>query len=142
MSGPIITAPAAADIDRLARQFLRASELCLLHLGRELLGDDTDLDALQALLDLGVPARDARDDLQCLGVVFGTQLVDTVDGLDWVMVEHGGARTLALRYRDTDLLLFPLREIAHRVADGLAIDVVDLYEEVCDELDDLRDQLA
>lgn len=141
MSDQIITAPTDEDIDRIARQLLRASELTTRHLGRALADDESDIETMQELLDRRVLARDATYDLQCLGIVLGTCLVDAIEGIDWAMVEDEYGRDPALRYLETSLLMFPLTMISRRVEDGIEVDLRHMFEELCDRIEELKDQV-
>ncbi len=128
--------------EALARQVLLVRELGAAHLGRGLSDDDTDLDVLQRLLDLGVPGPEQTFELQCLGIVFGRRVVAALDGVDWVIVEDEYGRDPALRYLRTSLLVFPLTMISKRVEDGEQVRVRELFEELCVELERLRGELG
>lgn len=112
------------------------------HLGRRLAKDDSDLDVLQALLDGHALEPGQTFELQCLGVVFGTLLVDALGGVDWVMVEDEYGRDPALRYLQTSLIIFPLTMISKRVEAHESVAVRELFELVCAEIDELRAELG
>lgn len=137
-----ITEPTKDDIEGLARQLVFVRQLVTVRLGRELLDDDTDLDALQDLLDVGALAADQTHGLQCLGVVFGRRLVEALGGVDWVIVEDEYGRDPALRYLTTSLMFFPLTMISKRVEDGEPVSVRDLFRAICAEINKLRGELA
>jgi hypothetical protein len=137
-----ITDPTADDIQRLATQLVVVRELSRVHLGRELCQDESDLDALQDLLDRGVLKPEQTYELQCLGVVFGWLLVDALGGVDWCIVEDEYGRDPALRYLSTSMLVFPLTMISKRVEDGQRVVVRELFEGVCHEVDKLRGELG
>lgn len=141
MSEQVITPPDDQDIERIARQLRRVSELMQQHLGRALADDESDLEAMQELLNERVLARDATYDLQCLGIVLGTCLVDAIEGIDWVIVEDELGRDPALRYLDSSLLMFPLTMISKRVEDGIEVDVRHMFEELCDRIEELKEEI-
>jgi hypothetical protein len=120
---PTIRLPERAEIRRLASQVVVVHELAKEHLGRALEEDDTDVEALQELLDRSVLERDQTYELQCLGVVLGERLVKTVPGLAWCVVEDETGADIALRLRETSELLFPLAMIAKGVEAGGKVDV-------------------
>ena len=132
----VIRTPTEADVDRLAHQAVRASQLALAQVGRSFLQDESDIRTLQELIDF-LPARVNRSDLECLGCVFGIRLAHAVEGFDWAIVEDDHGREAALRYADTSLVVFPLSMIANRVEDG-AVDVAELFAETCARLEALK----
>jgi hypothetical protein len=137
-----ITAPTEDDILDLARRVALVSQLAKQHLGRPLERDDSDLDALQGLLDAGVPAASETFQLQCLGIVFGMRVIAAVEGLDWAMVEDEYGRDPALRYQTTSLLVFPMTMISKRIEAGDEVDVRELFEGVCTQIEALKDEVG
>ncbi len=137
-----ITALTIDDQGRLARQILRVEQLAAQHLNRRLPKGDGDLDVLQALLDAKAIAATETYELQCLGIVLGTRLIDHIPGLDWVIVEDEYGRDPALRYRDAQLLLFPLTMISKRVEDGEIVLVRRLVELTREHVERLKPKVG
>ncbi len=121
-----------ADVERLAER----------HLGRPLANDDTDLDAIQEILDGTVLHGGQTYELQCLGIVFGRRLVPAIKGLDWCMVEDEYGVDPALRYLDTSLILFPLTMISKRVEAGEHLDVRTMFDGVRAKVEALADEVS
>ena len=113
-----VSEPTEEDIEGFARQVVVVDELATEHLGRGLANDDTDLDAIQDLLDASALKADQTYELQCLGIVFGRRFVVALGGVDWVFVEDEYGRDPALRYLKTSLIFFPLTMISKRVEAG------------------------
>jgi hypothetical protein len=137
-----VTEPTGEDIEQLARQLLIVRALANAHLGRQLCDDDTDLDTLQALLDVGALEPHQTYELQSLGVVFGRRLAEALGGVDWVIVEDEYGRDPALRYLKTSLLFFPLTMISKRIEAGQRVFVRDLFRGICAEINKLRGELG
>ena len=57
--------------------------------------------------------------------------------MDWCAVEDEYGRDPALRYRETDLLVFPLTMISKRVEDGESVDVRELLRLLVEKLEQL-----
>jgi hypothetical protein len=142
MGEQVISEPGDGDIRRLAEQVVRVGELAAEHLDAELSDDESDLDVLQELLDLGAVEPDATYDLQCLGIVLGMRVVEASDGIDWAIVEDEYGRDPALRYRNTSLLVFPLTMISRRIEDGEDVDVRALYLRLLADLESLKKKVA
>jgi hypothetical protein len=107
----------AVDRQFMAEQRMRVEQLAN-RLGRGLTGVvDRDLDTLQRILDERmVPAEDTLT-LQAMGVVFGDLLGERLD-MDWVVYRDSKGRSRALRYRQTDVYLFPVTMISRRQEGG------------------------
>ena len=133
-----VSDPTPDDLEDLARRHFVVDALCRQHLGRGLASDTTDLTALQELLDLGVLDADRTIELQCLGIVFGLVLADTVDGLDWAIVEDEIGRDPALRFAGTSLLVFPMTMLSKRVEEGEPVRVAELFARICASLEELK----
>jgi hypothetical protein len=129
-----ILAPAAADIDRIARALLHAGSVVEAVTGRALKGTPGDLALLQAVLDSGQVEREATHTLQSLGIAFGKVFVNAHDDYDWWMVEDEYGRDPAIRYRQTSLLVFPQTMISKRVEEGQAVAVQAMYEGLAAQL--------
>lgn len=136
-----IGAPTDADLTALAMSVVRVEELALVHTGESLPGGLDDLDVLQALLDDGdVTAKDTHA-LQCMGVVLGMRIVDTVAEMDWAIVEDDDGRDPALRYADTSLLVFVTTMISKRVEDGDRVHVRELFDLACRDIEALKSEI-
>lgn len=137
-----ISAPTEDDLADLARRFLLVSQLAEKHVGKKLGKDDGDLELLQRILDARVLAVTDTFPLQCLGIVFGMLVIDAVDGLDWAVVEDEYGRDHAIRYHATSLLIFPMTMISKRVEAGDAVDVAELFEGVCTQIEAMKDEVG
>lgn len=137
-----ISAPTEDDIADLAKRFLLVSQLAEKHLGRKLAKDQSDIETLQRLLDAGVLAASETYQLQCLGIVFGMLVIDHVDGLDWAIVEDEYGRDHAIRYHSTSLLIFPMTMISKRVEAGDVVDVAELFEGACAQIEAIKDDVG
>ena len=96
-----------------------------------------DLPRLQSLADIirqVGSAKQQRLALQALGISFGQVLATQDKNYDWWMIDDVDGRDPCLRYRDTDLLVFPLTLISRRVEEGEEVRVDELYQEITDQL--------
>jgi len=133
-----ILAPTSDDIERLARHAIRVGDLSRKHLGRDLDGTDGDLDIIQELLVAGVIGERDTHDLECLGTVLGVRVCHAIDKVDWAIVEDEHGRDSALRYADTDLLMFPSDAIARRIEEGSPVNVRELFVDMCARVEALK----
>lgn len=125
--GPVIEELSALDRNYMYGQRNLASELAAKHLGRNIRGErDNDLDILQDLLDRQVIKPEQTRELQSLGLVMGDLLADEL-AMHWVVYKDKVGRSRALRYKDTDLYLFPVTMISRRVEVGNTEPVAQIY---------------
>jgi hypothetical protein len=132
-----IEPPTESDIDKIARQLVHAQELVLQAAGKKLSGNESDLDAIQSVLDSRIIEPEATYSLQALGIAFGKVFVENHDHYDWWMVEDEYGRDPAVRYKETTLLIFPQTMISKRVEDGKLVNVHEIYEGVARHAEDL-----
>lgn len=133
-----IEAPTDADIDRIAHQLIHASDLVQEATGVELTGSLRDLGLIQSVLDAKLVEAEATYSLQALGMAFGKVLIGNNDFFDWWMVEDEYGRDPAIRYKETTLLVFPQTMLSKRVEDGEAVVVQEMYEGLCERLEEIR----
>ncbi len=118
---------------RLQQQRAFVAELARRHVGTSTRGSLQDLRILQTLVDSERVAPHEIWELQCLGVALGDVMASQLD-LDWVMLVDRKGHSRALRYRDTDRLVFPVTMISKRVARGVPVDVRELFEKTAAEI--------
>ena len=98
-----------------------------LDLGHNLKGDERDIPVMQRLLDLRRIQRDDIATQQALGLVLGDIIAKRLD-MKWMIVEDKIGRSRALRYRKTDIIVFPITMISRRYKTGLRVDIQNLYD--------------
>lgn len=127
-SGRRAIRPLEADDERLMRrQRGVVDELARRHVGTPVSGGQRDdLRILQELLDQRAVPSDEIYQLQALGVVLGDVMVEQL-GFSWVIVEDELGRSRALRFGDTDALVFPVTMISKRVERDVRFTVDELY---------------
>lgn len=127
-----IDALSKLDLAYMDRQRALLGELAATNLGRRFNGDrDRDLDLLQTLLDRRVVRFDQTRELQAMGIIMGDLLASEF-GLRWVVFTDEAGRSRALRYQDTDVMLFPITMISRRREVGDNTPVVDIYRKAGD----------
>lgn len=92
---------------------------------------------LSTILRANWIARNETYKLQCLGIAFGDALAQQM-GLAWVIVADKHGRDPALQDPKSGSLIFALTAISKRVERGDAVEVVDLFIEACDKIEDIR----
>lgn len=133
-----IEAPTDSDIERIAHQLIHASDLVQGATGVELSGGLGDLGLIQSVLDAKLIEAEASYSLQALGIAFGKVFIENNDFFDWWMIEDEYGRDPAIRYKETTLLVFPQTMLSKRVEDGEAVVVQEMYDGLCEMLEEIR----
>ena len=116
------------DWQFMAQQRETMQALAMMNLGRQFSGDrKLELALLQALLDKQLVRPDQVRELQAMGVIMGDLLAAEL-GMRWVLYEDNVGRSRALRYQESDTLLFPITMIARRREAGNKTSVVEIYQ--------------
>lgn len=94
------------------------------------------LGTLRGIMKLEEPLHAGRKDLlEALGVVMGDTFVQDM-GFRWVAVEDDTGRHIAIRYRRSNVFLYPSTMIAERVERGEKVDALDLYNEIAEDVEE------
>ena len=96
---------------------------------------ETDLANLQRVIDSGKFNKTQRPTWESFGIVFGTILVNEMDGMDWVTFIDGSKEMPALRFADSKLLYFPTEMIWNKVRKGESCDLTALYAQIKEEVE-------
>jgi hypothetical protein len=86
---------------------------------------------LQGILDQKFYSKDETMELQSLGITFGDALLQKL-GLEWMEVEDEYGIDPALSQKNTSVLLFPLTMISKRIENDEEINIVELFNGICD----------
>lgn len=135
----MIETPNTADIEHIARLMNHAKVTAHELLNVELDGSTADLTSIQRILDSGMIERESEYTLQALGVAFGMVFLNAEAGYDWWMINDEYGRDPAIRYKQSTLTFHPTTMISTRVEDREPIDMVDLYQSLRAQLQELVD---
>lgn len=98
---------------------------------------ESDLVNLQQVINSGKFNKTQRSTWESFGIVFGTILVNEMDGMDWVTFIDGTKELPALRFKDSKLLYCPTEMVWNRIKKGESCDVVALFAQVKEEVENI-----
>lgn len=137
---PQISPCQSSDLEKLAKQLQFATQQLQAAIGVfEFNGTVDDLAWIQQGLDSG--EIEHITDLQCLGVPFGQVIINSQPHFKWWMLEDDLGITPCIRYRQTDLVIFPLTLISKRIEQDEPVDVSALYTDLITRIAPLRQKL-
>lgn len=128
------------DMDKIAKLLAISGLLANSVAGKPFAGTLEDLDTIQQVIDSDYINADKTLELQSLGMALGQVLANGDGNYDWWMVSDEQGRDPCLRYKSTNLLIFPQTFLSKRVEDGQAIDVSELFHGLLRQLDDVKQQ--
>lgn len=74
-----------------------------------------DIPKIQQITDSGQFKPGQKEVWQSLGIAFGAILVNEIDGMEWITVIDGPSEFPALRYEETELLIYPMQLILDKI---------------------------
>ncbi len=96
-------------------------------LAKDFTGCEEDIDRIQQVMDSGRFKAEQRQVWESFGIAFGTILVNEMDGMDWVTMIDGKQEYPALRFADTDVVVYPTKLIWDAVSNGKPCNLKDEY---------------
>lgn len=107
-------------------------------LNQEMSGSLSDLQKIQNLLACGKIESENTQALDALGFIFGKIFIEDNTGYDWWVVEDEYGVGACMRYKETSLVSFPQDMIGRRIEEGQSFDVSELFEQLKNDLDEIR----
>lgn len=133
----VFSVPDEEWIEYIAQMLLLGHRISEELIGQEMDGSLADMERIQRILDSNqIPATNTQE-LQSLGIVFGTVFINETPGYDWWVVEDEYGKDVCIRYRESSLLVFPQTIISKRIEDGEEIDIMELFTGIRKLLDDM-----
>ncbi len=96
-------------------------------LAKDFTGCEEDINRIQQVIDCGRFKTEQRQVWESFGIAFGTILINEMDGMDWVTVIDGKQEYPALRFADTDVVVYPTKFIWNAVSNGKPCNLNDEY---------------
>lgn len=87
------------------------------------------------MIDSGRFNANQRSAWENFGFAFGAILVNEMDGMDWVTVIDGKEEYPALRFAQTDVMVYPSRLIWNKVKNGQPCNLKAEYERIRSEVE-------
>ena len=96
---------------------------------------ESDLPNLQKVIDSGKFNKTQRPTWESFGIVFGTILVNEMDGMEWVTVIDGTKELPALRFGNSNLIYYPTDLVWNKIKKGESCDLKALYAQIKAEVE-------
>ena len=87
-------------------------------LTKDFTSSEADIASIQKVMDSGKFNNSQRQAWESFGMAFGAILVNEMDGMEWVTVIDGQKEYPALKFAETDVMVYPQQLIWSRVKNG------------------------
>lgn len=104
-------------------------------LTKDFTSSEADVESIQKVVDSGRFNKSQRSAWENLGVAFGSILVNEMDGMEWVTVIDGKQEYPALRFGQTNVMVYPYRLIWDKVKNGTPCDLKLEYARIRSEVE-------
>ena len=104
-------------------------------LTKDFTAQEEDVASIQKVIDCGKYKKEQRNVWEALGVAFGSILVNEMDGMKWVAQIEIGKEVAALRFADSNVMVYPFDLIWQKVKKGEKIDLAKEYARIKDEVE-------
>lgn len=96
---------------------------------------ESDLHNLQSVIESDKFNKKQRTIWENFGIVFGTILVNEMDGMDWVTVVDGSKEIPALQFADSKLIYYPTEIIWTCIKKDQPCNLIALYAQIKEEVE-------
>lgn len=118
------------EIGEVNESFEWASATIKKQLKKDFSSTAEDIPKLQQIINSDMFNPKQRDAWESFGIAFGTILINEIDGMDWVTVIDGKQEYPALRFHDTDLVVYPQQLIWEKVKEGKSCELQKEFENI------------
>lgn len=105
-------------------------------LKKDFTASDEDIVKIQQLMETGQFNPRQKEVWQWFGIAFGTILINEIDGMEWVTVIDGSQEYPALRYKDSDIIVYPMQLIWEKRKDDRICNLREEYELLRNKIED------
>lgn len=123
------------EINLINEYFDWATSTIKKHLTKDFTSSAADIASIQKVMDSGKFNNNQRQAWESFGVAFGAILVNEMDGMDWVTVIDGNDEKPALKFADTDVMVYPLQLVWGRVKNGKSCSLKAEFEKIKAEVE-------
>ncbi|MBM6960214.1 DUF3805 domain-containing protein [Bacteroides caecigallinarum] len=104
-------------------------------LTKDFTSSEADIASIQKVMDSGKFNNSQRQAWESFGMAFGAILVNEMDGMEWVTVIDGQKEYPALKFAETDVMVYPQQLIWSRVKNGKSCSLKAEFEKIKEEVE-------
>lgn len=119
-----------SEISIINEDFEWASSTIKKQLTKDFTSTKKDIENIQKIIESGRFSPTQKQTWECFGIAFGTILVNEMDGMEWVTVIDGNKEYPALRFQDTDIMVYPTTLIWEKIKNNKPCNLVEEYNRI------------
>lgn len=123
------------EINLVNEAFEWSSNAIKKQLKKDFTSIDEDVAKIQQIIESGSYKPQQREVWESFGLAFGTILESEIDGMAWVTAIKGKDEVPALRFKETELIIYPSELLWKNVKSGESFQLVTLFEEIKGEVE-------
>lgn len=104
-------------------------------LTKDFTSSEADIASIQKVMDSGKFNNSQRQAWESFGMAFGAILVNEMDGMEWVTVIDGQKEYPALKFAETEVMVYPQQLIWSRVKNGKSCSLKAEFEKIKEEVE-------
>lgn len=104
-------------------------------LTKDFTSSEADIASIQKVMDSGKFNNSQRQAWESFGMAFGAILVNEMDGMEWVTVIDGQKEYPALKFAETDVMVYPQQLVWSRVRNGKSCSLKAEFEKIKEEVE-------
>ncbi len=104
-------------------------------LTKDFTSSEADIASIQKVMDSGKFNNSQRQAWESFGMAFGAILVNEMDGMEWVTVIDGQKEYPALKFAETDVMVYPQQLVWSRVKNGKSCSLKAEFEKIKEEVE-------
>ena len=118
------------EINVVNEAFDWASSTIKTQLKKDFTSSGEDIARIQQIIESGSFKPQQKEVWESFGIAFGTIIENQIDGMEWVTVIKGKQEMPGLRFKESELVIYPSELIWNLVRSGQACDLNAIFEEV------------
>lgn len=123
------------EINLVNEAFEWSSNAIKKQLKKDFTSIDEDVAKIQQVIESGSYKPQQREVWESFGLAFGTIIESEIDGMEWVTAVKGKDEIPALRFKETELIIYPSELLWAKVKTGEPFSLVTIFEEIKGEVE-------
>ncbi|WP_321517690.1 DUF3805 domain-containing protein [uncultured Bacteroides sp.] len=118
------------EINAVNEAFEWTSNTIKKQLKKDFTSVEEDIAKIQQLIESGTFKPQQREVWESFGIAFGTILENQIDGMEWITVIKGKQEIPALRFKESELLIYPSQLVWNSVRSEQNCDLNAIFEDI------------
>ena len=123
------------EINLVNEAFEWSSNAIKKQLKKDFTSIDEDVAKIQQVIESGSYKPQQREVWESFGLAFGTIIENQIEGMEWYTAVDGKEEMPALRFKDSDLILYPSKQLWDLMRAEKPFNLTTIFEEIKGEVE-------